>query len=82
MKIIVRHLAKQTNRSIKKLILDEQFDLIEKAKLDSPSGRMHNGLIDQLIINAAPIAPWLTYDMMMNYYRKRMKETLGDVTHV
>ena len=55
MKIIVRHLAKQTNRSIKKLILDEQFDLIEKAKLDHDSKRLPNGLIDQLIVNAAHI---------------------------
>ena len=74
MKIIPHNLVKQTNRSIKKLILDEQFDLIEKAKQDSSSGRIPNGLIAQLIINAAHIAPWLTYDMVMNYYGKRMKE--------
>ena len=74
MKNIARHLVKQTNRSIKKLLLDEQFDSIEKAKLDSHSDRMPNGLIDQLIINTASITPWLTYDMVMNYYMKRMKE--------
>ena len=50
-------LVKQTNRTIKRHILNEQFDLIGKTKQDNPSGRIPNGLIDTLIINVASIAP-------------------------
>ena len=67
-------LVKQTNRTIKRHILNEQFDLIEKAKRDNATGRIPNGFINSLIENAQPIAPWLTYHIIMGYYRKRMKE--------
>ena len=65
---------KKFHRYIKMMVLEEQFDAIKKAKSSNPTGRIPNGLIHKLIENTKSVAPWLTYNGIMGYYRKRAKQ--------
>ena len=64
---------KQAIRCMKNLILKEQFELIKIAKTQNPTGRIPHVFIASMLRNYKDVAPWLTYDKIMGYYRTRIK---------
>ena len=69
----IKH-PKQAIRHIKRMVLLQIHDIIERSKANNPTGRIPNGLISGCIDNYKPVAPWLTYNMILGFYRTRVRE--------
>ena len=71
---------RQAKTNMKKNIPQEYSRLISRATDQHASNLIPHGFVKQLVAEATPVCPWLTYNTMMNFHRKQVK--LGSAAEI